>query len=105
MSFHFATNFLGKYLKGIKDSSLDQNYGMKLYHSLELQDIPFYEFKVELKQICLHLHEKENISYMKSFLTFLSFQPKMFSGFRVILNRQREHFCHHLSFIFYAMVK
>ena len=27
---------------------------------LELQDIPFNEFKVKLKQICLHLKEEEN---------------------------------------------
>ena len=38
-----------------------------------------------------------NVVLMKSFLTFLSFQPKMFSGFRVILDHQRDHFCHPLN--------
>ena len=30
-------------------------------------------------------------------LVVLSFHPKMFSGFRVIFDHQRDHFCHRLS--------
>ena len=45
------------------------------------------------------LLEGELLVLMKRFLTFLSFQPKMFSGFRVILDHRRDHFCHPLNHI------
>ena len=38
-----------------------------------------------------------NVVLIKVFLTFLSFQPKMFSGFRVIIDHQRDHVSRPLS--------